>query len=492
MVCASTAETVRQGGRLSPRMTAVIAVAGSALLHLAVIGRVDLGVDEAHYALYGLKPALSYFDHPPLVGWLQALALMFGSSEALLRIWAVLLAAIAGGLVWRLTRALYPEAGERAAAAAVLLLQSALIFQVLSIGLVPELPLLVAGLAAGLLLHHAVGGGRTRDWLWLGLAFGLAGLSKYTAVTLVITAVGLVAWERHWDRLRSPGPWLAVLVALLCILPVLIWNGQHDWISLRYQLAHGAPDRAWEPARFAVAVAGQLLAYGPALVVFGLAAVAGVWRDGADRGARLSLLLGLPVLLLFAWAGGYEETLPHWTLLGWAALAPLAGRWLVRNGCRPWVRRVAVGGGVYAVGLILAIHGALFTPWLPFSAYRHPLGDLHGWDTAAERATALLQRLPATERGAVFVANWTEASRIAWYGRPARVRVLDSRFDQFDLWFGSPEAGDSGVLLARETRGEARLTERFEHCTQVDTVEPVLDGTPIHRFGLYHCRNYRG
>ena len=34
----------------------------------AVIG---LSVDEAHYLLYAVHPALSYFDHPPLVGWVQ-------------------------------------------------------------------------------------------------------------------------------------------------------------------------------------------------------------------------------------------------------------------------------------------------------------------------------------------------------------------------------------------------------------------------------------
>mgnify|MGYP006387388173 CR=1 FL=1 len=40
-------------------------------VHFAVGASVGLSVDEAHYALYAQHLALSYFDHPPLVGWVQ-------------------------------------------------------------------------------------------------------------------------------------------------------------------------------------------------------------------------------------------------------------------------------------------------------------------------------------------------------------------------------------------------------------------------------------
>jgi hypothetical protein len=36
-------------------------------LHLLLGAALGLSVDEAHYALYAAHPALSYFDHPPLV-----------------------------------------------------------------------------------------------------------------------------------------------------------------------------------------------------------------------------------------------------------------------------------------------------------------------------------------------------------------------------------------------------------------------------------------
>ena len=35
-------------------------------------------MDETYYWLWGQHPSLSYFDHPPLVGWTQALASFLG------------------------------------------------------------------------------------------------------------------------------------------------------------------------------------------------------------------------------------------------------------------------------------------------------------------------------------------------------------------------------------------------------------------------------
>ena len=55
-------------------------------MHLLAGASMGLSVDEAHYALYALHPALSYFDHPPLVGWIQWPLVMLDASTALLRV----------------------------------------------------------------------------------------------------------------------------------------------------------------------------------------------------------------------------------------------------------------------------------------------------------------------------------------------------------------------------------------------------------------------
>ena len=469
----------------------ILLLLASTVLHLLVAGRIALSVDEAHYALYGLRLDWSYFDHPPMVGWLQMLVSPLSQSEWSLRLWPALLMLLSGMLLFRLSRAIFPQESPWQAFVAVLLLQSAIIVQLLGIALVPEVPLLFFGLAAALSLWFAVKRQYWRDWLLLGLWLGLAGLSKYTAITLVLSVVVFVLWQGQWRLFLSPKPWLAVLLALLMIFPVLYWNAQHDWISLRYQLGHGAPDREWEAVRFFRAQLGQILAYAPGIYLFGLIAIFSTLLQRHEGNQRFLLSFALPPLVLFGWAAGYEETLPHWTLLGFAIVAPLSAHWLWRHWERRWVRYSAIGSLVYSLVLVLLIHSQFLLPWIPFKPLHHPLSDLYGWQEAAERAVSLNRG----RENPLLVGNWSLASRIAWYARPHRVQVTDTRVDQFDLWFGSLQQGDSGLLIVPDYyQGREAISglAKFEQCKSVEQLTVMLGERAVHRFSYYECVGYRG
>ena len=65
------------------------------LIRLIVAPSFGLGVDEAHYVLYGYHLDYSYVDHPPLVGWVQAAMLyLFNDGILTARIPAIALMAI--------------------------------------------------------------------------------------------------------------------------------------------------------------------------------------------------------------------------------------------------------------------------------------------------------------------------------------------------------------------------------------------------------------
>ena len=55
-----------------PATLLALLLLGHSVLHFALGWVLGLSGDEAHYALYGANLALSYYDHPPLVGWIQA------------------------------------------------------------------------------------------------------------------------------------------------------------------------------------------------------------------------------------------------------------------------------------------------------------------------------------------------------------------------------------------------------------------------------------
>lgn len=474
------------------RATLLLALAIT-LLHLLVAGRVPLSTDEAHYALYGLHLDWSYFDHPPLVGWLQALVLPFSQSEFALRLWPIALSLATALALFRFARQLFPNDNPWLAFWSVALYQSGLLFQALGLALLPETPLLLFTLLGLLALLCALERGRLVDWLLFGLCVGLAGLSKYTAITLVLSAALFLTAQRRWDVLRTPGPWLGTAIALVLIAPVLYWNATHDWLSFRYQLDHGFRPKNWEWTRVGIAQLAQCFAYAPGIYFFGLIALVAGFKQWRERGVQLSLLLVLPVLLLFAAGSGREETLPHWTALAWAGVAPLSARWVLAHWSRQPVRAFTYFSGGYSLALIVLLHVLMFFPSLPFPGKHHPLTPLTGWPQAALRATQLHSELLREHPQAVLlVPNWALASRLAWYARPLPVQVPDERFDQFDLWFNSPANGAAGVLVVpdRFLKSARRVLERFERCKEHSAL-PVYAGSKIVvTFHFFLCRGY--
>ena len=172
------------------------------VLHATVGALHGLSVDEAHYLLYALHPALSYFDHPPMVGWLQWPLVALDAPVAVLRLLPGLIWLASGWLIQQLAQQLSQGselAPERAGLAAVGVFLLAPLFNVLAIGLLPDSLLTLLSLALlrqTLRLMQPLALSRPRDWLLLGLLLGLAGLSKYTAI-LAALAVALCQLRTH-------------------------------------------------------------------------------------------------------------------------------------------------------------------------------------------------------------------------------------------------------------------------------------------------------
>ena len=78
-------------------------IAVFALIRVYISPLVGLGVDEAHYVLYGLNLDLSYFDHPPLVGWIEYLSSKFlGINELSARVPAIIIGFLTSIFLYRL------------------------------------------------------------------------------------------------------------------------------------------------------------------------------------------------------------------------------------------------------------------------------------------------------------------------------------------------------------------------------------------------------
>lgn len=228
--------------------SALAIFAAFSLARAALAPTFDLLPQSAYYfTAYAEHPALSYYDHPPLIGWLLfASASLLGKSVLAVRgaVFATTLATQAA--LWWLARRLL---GAEAASRALVLFTTGGVALLLSYVAVPDVPLLLVWTLALLALHRALfdSGGRGA-WLLAGLLMGLAFLAKYTALFLQggLVLHLLLCREHRW-RLRTPWPWAALAVAHLVSLPVYVWNARHGWASFRYQLLGRAADSRFDP-----------------------------------------------------------------------------------------------------------------------------------------------------------------------------------------------------------------------------------------------------
>lgn len=496
------------------------ALGAGAVLHLILALSVGLSPDEAHYALYALHLDWSYYDHPPLVGWLQWPFVQLGATDVLLRICPMVAWVLTGlGLVV-LSDALFPGLqrlqywGVRID---LLLFVLSPLPHLLGFAWVPDTLLMLLTVWVMILtwqLCQLENLNARTYWVLLGLALGLAGLSKYTAILLALSVALCLfqAYGLHW--LRQSGPWLAVLIALLCVVPVVVWNAQHDWASFSYQLNHAKGSGAWVALKALAYLATLWLALGLILPIAlaggrakpNLAALATVQVKVLNlriSALQLSLYFGLPGLLLFVFLAGKGSTLPHWSTPFGVALIPLAAWGLSQR----WISQARLARSVLMLQLVLLLafltvmgvgglspeRGAqtISTPGQKeVRAVKNPFADLFGWELAAQRAVQLAGQQGATTLG---VMNWTLASRLAWYARPWPVKVIHSHQDQFDRWFGSVELQDKVLWVDWSVMSYAPPVSpnEFKSCQSLEGLPVYVWGRQIAHFNYAICTGWK-
>ena len=171
---------------MSPKRALIVLIVVSASIRLFAACTLGLGNDEAYHFLYAIHPALSYYDHPPMLAWVETLGLTLSGSpfSALaLRSGFIFLFAASTWLVWRIAGRLYgPWAGLYAALALNLTGYYGLAASTFAL---PDGPLLFFWLLTIDRLSIALAEPeRTGPWIWVGLAWGGAMLSKYHAIFL--------------------------------------------------------------------------------------------------------------------------------------------------------------------------------------------------------------------------------------------------------------------------------------------------------------------
>ncbi len=319
-------------------------------------------------ALAAEFPLLGTDRHPPLSSWLAWVNHLIPLHDA----WsAVLLQALLNlGAIWFLVGIgrLFLEPARLRLAALVLLTSVLMtVWSVPGFSLNEDLAQLMTWPAAVWWYLGAIRNPmRARNWLLMGVALGLACLTKYYVLLLMAALVLASLIDRDTRRIwLARGPWLAVIVAFIVAAPHLYWLWSHpdhlEFIRQKVAPAAGGIGAISESV-LAVIIAPFLL------VIPGMFILAPALRPRALVQApppfrHFLLLVGLLVLLplLAAFLGADFKIRYQTPVAGFVVIALL---WFIpgERVARLALRVITVAGLFWAVVYLVAGAGYLFGP----------------------------------------------------------------------------------------------------------------------------------
>lgn len=372
----------------------------SAALRTIFAAFTELSNDEALYRILALFPALSYHAHPPMVAWLARLTTLGASvaPEFLVRLSSIIIGTINTYIVYKIVHRVTTDE-KCGVIAALLYTGSAYASIFIGITLLPDGMLSLCWLLALdimlILIQRPNGQFTSKEdilMLCLGLVIGVGTLSKYTAGYLSVAWVlYILIYDRKW--LTRWSLWSGGILAILIFSPVIIWNVNHDFISISSQtqrLLNFNEILWWSPWR---ELAGNFGYQNPInWIVFILAII--FFTKNKEKISRpifrLLLITSLPMILLFFVASFTQPTLPHWSAPAYFSLIILAALYLkeVKFG----YKIATVSASLLAILLIIA---GIEIKYEPISIPREQLAedigknditlDMYGWKQGGEK-----------------------------------------------------------------------------------------------------------
>jgi 4-amino-4-deoxy-L-arabinose transferase-like glycosyltransferase len=394
----------------------------------------ELGYDEVYYWTYAKYPALSHFDHPPMVGWvirLFSLDLLV-QQEFFLRLGAVVIGTVNTWLIYRIGKFIKNDLTGLYAA----LMYTASLYASVICGLfiLPDAPQSLVWLMTLLFLLKALPDRellRESRWfmLFAGVTTGLALLSKYHAAFLITgTFAFILISNRRWFTAKET--WFAFITAIILFLPVLIWNYQNDFASFTFHEDRIVPykDFRLTPEFFLLELLGEFGYNNPVNFILVIAAFVaiGKGKDFIRRDYRnLILWIHLPMLIIFLAISMFRSTLPHWTgpaYLGFLLLAAarLEGRLQEKNRARiiPWSMRAAL---FLTVLTMVVATGQVNYGWFNITRLGIPdiSLDMYGWRQTGDKIPPVLDRQEKAglmkQNSPLFTFRWFPAANFDYY-----------------------------------------------------------------------------
>ncbi|CCD86996.1 conserved membrane protein of unknown function [Bradyrhizobium sp. ORS 285] len=450
-----------------------LTIAGLVVLRLIAAAVTPITFDEAYYWMWSKHLAGGYYDHPPMVAVVIRLGtLIGGDSEFGVRCVSILLGLPMSYAVYRTAEILFGSA--RGAATAALLLNVTLMAAVGTLIVTPDAPLLVASSFVLFFCAKVLETGRGVWWLAVGAAVGAALLSKYTALFFgAAILIWLVAVPKMRPWLASLWPYLGGVVAFAIFSPVILWNAEHQWVSLIKQLGRARVEEV-RPVYIAEIIPTQFAFATPLVFILGVMGLYGLARRRAGSAAARVLIEAMVwvIVAYFVWHSLHARVEANWFAPVYPAfvVAAAAAARLVAWGPREQrtaafcLRWALPAGVVMFVALIVQANTGLLSGYKRDATVRS-VGV--GWRPLAAEIEAARVRAGAA---CVLAMDYGTTAWLSFYLPPGTC-VLQPI--QRIRWVNFPEPDPAKLAGTQLLVDEAQIASRFYVTSTFGRVEKI-------------------
>jgi hypothetical protein len=446
------------------------------LLQLAALLQPEYGIfrDELYYLACAKHLAWGFVDHPPFsIAVLWAWVSIAGNSLVSLRVLAALIGTIPVAMAGIMTRQLGGEWKAQALACFAVLLAP------IQIGITSfysmnaieyALILVLVWLLLRIILEQ-----QSSLWILFGVLLGVGIMNKHTfAVLVAFILFGMLLTPARKEFMKKYF-WIGMAIAALFVLPNLIWQFSHNFISLEfYKNASELKNVPTPPLKI---VLEQLLSSN---LITGILWVTGlVWfllgkKRSEYRTLGITFLLMLAMMMLAQSNRSDRIALFIPVLVAGGAViwerlnAKRFMKWLI-----PVTAVLILIIGLVSMPIVLPVMSPSST-----AEYLQRIGmqpnfekgisakltqnfaDRFGWKELADSVAAVIQRLPEQERRSVILAgeNYGEAGALEYYGRSLNFPQVISGHNSYWLW----GAGKRAEVLIIVGNPRSRMEELFK------------------------------
>ncbi|MCX7909229.1 MAG: glycosyltransferase family 39 protein [Ignavibacteria bacterium] len=474
----------------------IILVVAVAIVRLWLLNAFNLVPQEAYYWLYIQRPALSYFDHPPICSYTIGLGtLLFGNNEFGVRIGMLLLSIGTSFFIFLLARKYFND--DKGAFLTVVFLNLTTFFNLHSIVATPDAPLLFFWAGTMFFYYRALfEGDKWVDWIIAGIFSGLALSSKYTGAFIFISLILFLIIDKQLNKLFSAKFFLSLLFASIMFLPVIIWNIQNGFASFLFQTSGRAKGvRGIGINYFLQLVASQLYELTP---IFFLLLFIIMFRN-LKKLKKLStkeLFLSsfsFPITLFFFLVSFTSLVKMNWILPGYLSFIILSVSFYLCQ--KEKVKRLVKYLGLsFSLAFIIFHLIIIITPVVPIEK-----GDSWtGWREIANRIITLKQEYDKENKTFIFSNEYKIPAELAFYTPFKDVILAENVYGkpalQFDFWFDVREFSNwDAIFVYSDYNPSVNLNEIEKYFSQVQFVEEfkiIKRNKVFRKFFIYRCKKY--